>query len=174
MAQPAAAAAPPSEGGPVDDHRAYRKALGTFATGLTVVTTLAAGGRPLGLTVNSFTSVSLEPPLVSWCLEVTALSVDAFKAAPRFAVNVLAADQEDLVQHFARRTLDKFDGIATLEGLGGVPLLEGVVARFECRTVAVHPGGDHLIFIGEVDRYVRFDGEPLVFALGRYGRFTDG
>lgn len=172
MAEPARAASKPSDGTP--DRQAYRRALGTFATGVTVITTRAPDGQPVGLTANSFASVSLEPPLVSWCLAETALSLEIFRRASHFAVNVLAVDQIPLVHHFARRTLDKFDGIATVPGLGGVPLLEGVAARFECRTVASHPGGDHLIFLGQVERYVRFEGiEPLVFQGGRYGRLVE-
>lgn len=172
MAQPAAAAPPPRNGSP-DARRDYRRALGTFATGVTVVTTRGPDGAPLGLTVNSFASVSLDPPLVSWCLATTALSFDAFRHASHFAVNVLALEQVDLVHHFAQRRLDKFDGLATEPGLGGVPLLGGVAARFECRTVASHRGGDHLIFLGEVERYERFEAEPLIFLGGRYGRLAE-
>ncbi len=173
MAQPAAAAAPPSDSSDVEAQRALRAALGNFATGITVVTAESPDGTRVGLTVNSFASVSLRPPLVSWCLATTALSVDLFRAASHFAVNVLASDQRHLVHHFAQRTLDKFTNVATKPGRGRAPLLDGVVARFECRTVATHPGGDHLIFLGEIERYRRFEGEPLVFVQGRYGRLAD-
>lgn len=173
MAQPAASAATPRASGAFDDPRAYRRALGSFATGIAVVTTRAPCGTLAGLTVNSFASVSLQPPLVSWCLATGALSLDLFRAASHFAVNVLAHDQVDWVHHFAQRTLDKFGDVASTPGLGGSPLLDGVVAQFECRTVATHPGGDHLIFLGEVERYQRFEREPLVFVQGRYGRLRD-
>lgn len=169
MAHPAATAATSSTSCPRDDLRAYRHALGCFATGITVVTTRAPGGAPVGLTVNSFASVSLDPPLVSWCLERTALSLEAFEQAGSFAVNVLATDQADLVWRFAQKTHDKFSGLAFADGLDGLPLLDGVVARFECRTAARFEGGDHLIFLGEVQRYTRFAREPLIFCTGRYG-----
>ncbi|MFP4127060.1 MAG: flavin reductase family protein [Alphaproteobacteria bacterium] len=159
----------PDEGG-----RDYRRALGSFATGIAVVTCALADGRRAGLTVNSFTSVSLEPPLVSWCLAVKAVSFALFEAAPTFAVNVLALDQEPLVQHFAARIEDKFAGIEATPGLGGAPLIGGCVARFECRRVGRFEAGDHVIYLGEVERYARFDGEPLVLVQGRYGRLGDG
>lgn len=155
------------------DTKAYRGALGSFATGVTVVTCALDDGRRAGLTVNSFASVSLEPPLVSWCLSRRALSFELFAAAPWFAVNVLAADQVPLVQHFATRTLDKFDVIPFSAGLGGAPLLDGTAARFECRLSAAHEGGDHVIFLGEVERWERFEREPLVFVRGRYGKLVD-
>ena len=172
MAQPAAVR-PPSADAPADERRDYRRALGCFATGVTVVTTATGDGRPVGLTVNSFASVSLVPPLVSWCLSETALSLEAFRRSSHFAVNVLAADQLHLVHHFAKRTLDKFGDVVTVPGLGGAPLLGGVAARFECRTVATHPGGDHLIFLGEVERYERFEATPLVFVGGRFGHLAE-
>ncbi|TVQ30711.1 MAG: flavin reductase [Geminicoccaceae bacterium] len=173
MAQPAAKTSLTPDAAPAADLRAYRQALGNFATGITVVTTVTTKGMPIGLTVNSFTSVSLDPPLVSWCLGKNALSLEVFEAAPYFAVNVLAADQAPLVQHFAQRTLHKFDGIQATAGLGGVPLLDDVVARFECRTAGRYAGGDHVIYLGEVERYARFDKVPLVFVQGRYVPLTD-
>ena len=174
MAQPAARhveafGTTPQEGG-----RDYRRALGSFATGITVVTCALADGRRAGLTVNSFTSVSLEPPLVSWCLAVSAVSFTAFDTAPHFAVNVLAREQEPLVQHFASRLDDKFADVDATPGLGGAPLLAGCVARFECRRVGRFEAGDHVIYLGEVERYARFEGEPLVLVQGRYGRLSDG
>jgi len=159
---------------PGDGGRDYRRALGSFATGITVVTCALADGRRDGLTVNSFTSVSLEPPLVSWCLGVSAVSFPVFDASPHFAVHVLALDQQPLVWHFASRSADKFAEIDATAGLGGAPLLDGCVARFECRRVGRHEAGDHVIYLGEVERYARFDGEPLVHAQGRYGRLDDG
>ena len=170
MPHPAA----PATAVPDSDHRAYRRALGSFASGITVITCALADGRRAGLTVNSFASVSLEPPLVSWCLARAALSFPLFDAAPHFAVNVLAVEQAPLVQHFAQRVPDKFDGVAIRPGLGGAPLLEGCAARFECRTAGRFEGGDHVVFIGEVERYAVFEREPLVLVRGRYGRLGDG
>ncbi len=163
MAQPAARHAEIEGATPQAGGRDYRYALGSFATGITVVTACDDAGRRAGLTVNSFSSVSLEPPLVSWCLDVGAMSFALFDAAPHFAVNVLAHGQKPLVQHFASRLDDKFEGVATRPGLGGAPLLEGCVARFECRRVGRF----------EVERYARFEGEPLVLVQGRYGRLAD-
>ena len=159
---------------PEDDGRDYRRALGSFATGITVVTCGSADGRRAGLTVNSFTSVSLEPPLVSWCLAMRAFSFELFDAAPYFAVNVLAREQEPLVQHFASRLEDKFEAVEAAPGLGGAPLLAGCVARFECRRIDRVRAGDHVIYVGQVERYARFEGEPLVLVQGRYGRLDDG
>ncbi|NBB69808.1 MAG: flavin reductase [Alphaproteobacteria bacterium] len=159
---------------PGDGGRDYRHALGSFATGITVVTCALPDGRRDGLTVNSFTSVSLEPPLVSWCLGVGAVSFPVFDASPHFAVNVLALDQQSLVWHFASRREDKFAEVDASAGLGGAPLLDGCVARFECRRVGRHEAGDHVIYLGEVERYARFEGEPLVHVQGRYGRLDDG
>jgi flavin reductase (DIM6/NTAB) family NADH-FMN oxidoreductase RutF len=174
MAQPAARGVEVEGMTPEQGGRDYRRALGSFATGITVVTCALGDGRRAGLTVNSFTSVSLEPPLVSWCLDVTAMSFALFDTAPHFAVNVLAVEQAPLVQHFASRLEDKFKEIDVVAGRGGAPLLEGCVARFECRRVGRFEAGDHVIYLGEVERYARFGGEPLVLVEGRYGRLADG
>lgn len=148
------------------DPRDFRRALGCYATGVGVVTTLDETGRPLGLTVNSFTSVSMAPPLVSWNLQSGSPSLAAFRAAPYFAVSVLAADQQDLCGRFATPAEDKFSGLDLDIGLGGVPLLVGAVARFECRRTAALPGGDHVIFLGEVERYRWSERDPLLFCKG--------
>ncbi|SFF26773.1 3-hydroxy-9,10-secoandrosta-1,3,5(10)-triene-9,17-dione monooxygenase reductase component [Fontimonas thermophila] len=150
----------------------FRKALGTFATGVTIITTRADDGTPLGLTVNSFNSVSLDPPLVLWSLANSALSFDAFRKAGHWAVHVLAADQEELSARFARRGEDKFGGLDLEQGIGGVPLLKGCAARFQCRTASQYQGGDHLIFIGEVLAFDRDETAPLVFHGGRYAHAT--
>ncbi|TJY64909.1 hypothetical protein E4T66_01375 [Sinimarinibacterium sp. CAU 1509] len=154
------------------DPMEFRKALGSFATGVTIITTRAADGTPLGLTANSFNSVSLDPPLVLWSLANNAGSFDAFRSAEHWAVHVLGSDQEDLSGRFARRGEDKFSGLDTEEGLGGVPLLRGCAARFECRTASQYQGGDHLIFIGEVLRFARDEAAPLVFHGGKYAHAT--
>ena len=150
------------------DSLALRAALGQYATGVAVVTTLDAEGRPAGLTVNSFASVSLDPPLVLWSLAQTSACMQAFKSCHHFAVNVLAVDQVELSNRFALAGYDKFGGIVWTPGLDGVPLLDGCCARFECRSHARHPGGDHVIFIGRVERFAQEERAPLVFHGGRY------
>lgn len=150
------------------DRRDFRKALGQFTTGVTVITTRAIDGRRVGMTANSFSSVSLDPPLVLWSLARQAPSVADFTGASHFAINVLAAHQHHLSRQFSTPQADKFAGVDCCEGTAGVPLLDGVIARFVCRNVRQYDGGDHLIFIGEVERYDRFDGEPLVFHSGYY------
>ncbi|MEU4696118.1 flavin reductase family protein [Nonomuraea dietziae] len=147
--------------------RSLREALGMYATGVAVVTTALEDGRRAGVTVNSFTSVSLDPPLVLWCLSRRAPSADLFLRAGRFVVNVLAAGQDELSRRFATPAEDKFAGVAT-SSAGGLPVLEGTLASFACRTVTVHEGGDHLIFVGAVEQFDRTGGEPLVFHSGRY------
>ena len=147
---------PPSNYDSVDT-RALRMALGEYATGIAVVTAagLSADAAPVGLTVNSFASVSLDPPLVLWSLSVNSPSLAAFQAASHFAVNVLAANQKDFSQRVAQNGTDKFAGLAWKVGAGGTALLDGCNAWFECRTEAQHPGGDHIIFIGRVERFER-------------------
>jgi len=154
------------------DPMEFRKALGTFATGVTIITTRADDGTPLGLTVNSFNSVSLDPPLVLWSLANNSNSLDAFRNAQHWAVHVLATDQEELSGRFARRGIDKFAGLETEVGVGGTPLLMGCAARFECRTASQYQGGDHLIFIGEVLAFKRDETAPLVFHGGKYAHAT--
>ncbi|TMH02692.1 MAG: flavin reductase family protein [Betaproteobacteria bacterium] len=150
------------------DPREFRNALGAFTTGVTIVTTCDAAGRDVGLTVNSFNSVSLEPPLVLWSLARSSASLAAFVEAEYFAVHILGARQEALSNLFARRGADKFAGIELERGQGGVPLLDGCAARFECRTAYRHEGGDHEIFVGEVLNFEHFDRPPLVFQKGGY------
>ncbi len=145
-----------------------RVALGQYATGVAVVTTVGGDGRPAGLTVNSFASVSLDPPLVLWSLGRNSACLPAFKACSHFAVNVLAADQVELSNRFAAAALDRFAHLQWQPGLGGVPLLAGCCARFECSSEARHAGGDHLIFVGRVERFDREERPPLVFHGGRY------
>ncbi|MBA2965540.1 MULTISPECIES: flavin reductase family protein [Ramlibacter] len=145
-----------------------RRAFGSFVTGVTIVTALDAGGRPVGLTANSFASVSLEPPLVLWSQSLTAPSHPVFRGAERFAINILADDQAGLSDRFARGGTDKFSGVTVREGLGGVPLIDGAAALLECIRVATYPGGDHAIFLGRVERFERHGRAPLVFAAGAY------
>lgn len=150
------------------DLRDLRDALGQFATGVTIITTQSADGRPAGITANSFTSLSLEPPLVLWCLALTASSLPVFRDCEHFAVNVLSSGQHHLSRLFATSGADKFAGTEVRDGPLGVPLMEGALAHFVCRNVRQIEAGDHLIVIGEVQHYQVFDGEPLVFHSGSY------
>lgn len=149
-----------------DDHGHFRRALGRFATGVTVVTTRTLGGKLEGLTANSFSSVSLDPPLVLWSLRREAPSLASFTAAGHFAVNVLGTHQTHLCRHFATPHPDKFGEVPHAIGEHGSPLIEDAIARFECRTEQVIEAGDHLIFIGRVLRAAHRDGEPLIYATG--------
>lgn len=148
--------------------RAFRDTLGMFATGIAVIATRAVNGDPIGLTVNSFNSVSLDPPLIVWSMANHLPSLPVFEACEYYSVNVLSAEQEHLSQLFASRVDDKFAGLEIDEGLYGVPLLRDCCARFECRNITRHPGGDHVVFISEVVRFDREDREPLVFHSGAY------
>ncbi|HOY02926.1 flavin reductase family protein [Zoogloea sp.] len=153
--------------------RAFRDTLGMFPTGVTVITARAPGGQPIGLTVSSFNSVSLTPPLIVWSLSGHLPSVRAFENAAVYAINVLAEDQQDISQRFASRSDDKFAGLEYVEGVDGVPLLPGCVAWFQCRQFARHPGGDHVVFIGEVVRFELDQArKPLVFQGGAYRRLA--
>src|SRR3982750_1689596 len=152
------------------DARDFRTALGTFPTGVCLVTTTAPDGRRAGLTVNSFSSVSLDPPMALWSLARTATSAAVFRDAEYFAINVLAAGDEELSSHFSKSGADKFSRYAErfTEGLAGLPLLQGAVATFECHSRHRYYGGDHIILIGVVERYAHNDRAPLVFPRGRY------
>ncbi len=152
----------------VFDARDLRSAFSQYATGVTVITATGVGGARIGMTANSFTSVSLDPPLVLWCPGKTSPSTDLFKAAAYFSINVLARDQHDLSRQFATPAPDKFAGVDIEPGRHEVPLIVGALARFECRTVSTYEAGDHLIIIGEVEAYDSAGGEPLVFHSGRY------
>jgi flavin reductase (DIM6/NTAB) family NADH-FMN oxidoreductase RutF len=154
------------------DTRAFRDALGAFPTGVTVVTTLAPDGSFAGLTVSSFNSVSLAPPLIVWSLSLDSPNLAAFRGCGRYVVNVLAQNQDWLSQRFAQANSDKFAGLDFELGLGGVPLLPGCCAWFECRSEARHPGGDHEIFIGLVERFAHAARAPLVFHRGQYRRLA--
>jgi flavin reductase (DIM6/NTAB) family NADH-FMN oxidoreductase RutF len=152
------------------DSAAFRSALGQYATGVTIVTARAPDGSPVGLTANSFTSVSLDPPLVLWSLARTARSHDVFEAATHFAIHVLAAEQLELSRHFASKSATKFAGLEIALGHGGVPLIGGCAASFQCRRYQVVDGGDHRIYLGEVLDFEHRACEPLLFHAGQYGR----
>ncbi len=151
------------------DSRELRSALGAFPTGVTIVTTHAAGaGGDIGLTVNSFSSVSLDPPLVLWSLAAKSASRAAFEQAEYFAIHILSAQQQDLASRFARKDVDRFAGLSIERGPGETPLLDGCSARFICKMAHQYVGGDHIIIVGEVVRMERFDRPPLAFHGGKF------
>ena len=150
------------------DTRDLRRALGTFATGVTIITTRDAEGRLYGLTANSFSSVSLDPPLVLWSQSRSAGSYPAFRDATHFAVNVLGGEHEDLCRRFATPHPDKFAGIAYALGEFGLPLLTGAAAHFECVTENRFEGGDHTIFLGRVLKFDYVAKPTLLFAHGKF------
>jgi flavin reductase (DIM6/NTAB) family NADH-FMN oxidoreductase RutF len=149
----------------------FRHVLSHFATGVTVVTTLDAEERPVGLTASSFTSVSLDPPLILVCVDDKAQCYGAFCDAGRFAVNILHTDQEHLSRRFATTRIEnKFEGVEYTVTAHRVPLLEKAHAHLECTTVGMHHAGDHTIFVGRVESARAGDGHPLLYYRGRYGR----
>jgi len=150
------------------DPRDFRNALGQFATGVTIVTTRTSGGEPIGLTANSFSSVSLSPPLVLWSLSLRSPNLPNFLQATHFAINVLARDQIALSQRFSKPIPNKFEGVDCTDSANGMPLLNGMAAHFECRTEARHYSGDHVIFIGHVLKYSHADRDALGYHRGRY------
>jgi flavin reductase (DIM6/NTAB) family NADH-FMN oxidoreductase RutF len=160
---------PPQAQPPSFSAQEFRAALGMFATGVTIVTALAADGQVIGLTANSFNSVSLTPPLVLWSLSRAAASMAVFSAGSHYAINVLAADQKALAERFATRGADRWQGVTFDVGAGGAPLLHGAAATFECFNRSRYEEGDHVIFVGEVERCTHRDGaQPLLFHGGRY------
>lgn len=151
--------------------RAFRAALGCFATGVTVVT-IAGDPVPMGFTANSFTSLSMDPPLVLWSPAKRSSRFAHFAGARHFAVHILAEGQGDMIKRFIRGGLG-FDGMSYHHNAEGVPLIPQVLARFDCAQYATHDGGDHLIIVGRVLRFMRAEGAPLVFTQGQYGAFTE-
>ena len=150
-------------------HRQLRDGLGKFATGVTVVTCAGPAGL-CGITANSFSSVSLDPPLVLWNIAKVSRALTTYIDAPYFAINVLAADQEALSVHFAQTDRPSFEAVAHELSDRGVPLLQETLACFECRTHEIHDCGDHHIIIGEVEKFRFAEGEPLLFYAGRYAQ----
>ena len=155
---------------PADDPRAFRSALGTFATGVAVVTARDGAGAPVGITANSFASVSLDPPLVLWSPARASRRFALFTEARAFVVHVLADDQQAVCDAFVRAA-QGFGQVAWTEGADGLPLIEGCLARLVCAREAVMDAGDHAIVIGRVREAQRREGAPLVFQGGRYGGF---
>jgi len=156
------------------DPAVFRRAMGQFATGITVVTGRDPEGRPFGLTVNSFTSVSLEPPLVLFCLANRSELNAALGLTKRYAVSILSEEHEDLSNRFAKPGADRFAGLEMVEGEHGLPLVPGALAWLECRVTDVHPGGDHAIYVGEVLRIEVRPGRPLLYHASAYRRLPAG
>ena len=154
------------------DAREFRDAMGCFATGITVVTARSKDGENVGCTANSFSSVSLDPPLVLWAIAQNANSYDAFMEAEHFAIHVLHAGQEDMSRLFATKDVDKFSEISWTEGQGGTPLLDDYSVRFECTTENLFEGGDHIIIVGRVSEMDNPDVEPLGFYQGKYAKIV--
>jgi flavin reductase (DIM6/NTAB) family NADH-FMN oxidoreductase RutF len=148
----------------------FKVALSRWVTGVTVVTTRSRGGEIAGLTASSFTSVSLDPPLVLFCLAHTSTSKPAFDDTNGFVVNILNESQQAMSSRFAQQGGDKFADIGWRPGLHGMPLLDDALAQLECRITARHPGGDHTIVVGEVERIDVRDDQPLIFYRGAYHR----
>ena len=160
----------------VIDSKSLRKTLGAFTTGVTVITTLGADGRRYGVTANSFSSVSLDPPLVLWSLATRSASMPVFRANSHYVVNVLAASQLDLCKRFATVKGDRFEGVSHARGDSGMPVLDGALAWFECHNRSRYEEGDHVIFVGEVERCGVHENAaeiaPLVFQNGQFHGLT--
>ena len=157
---------------PVDQDE-FRMALARFATGVTVVTTRDVTQRPFGMTVSAFSSVSLEPPLVLICIDKTVGSHDALRDSGVFAVNILTEEQEVIARRFSAKDPDRFNGIAYHDGIDGVPVLEDTLASLECRITQMYEGGDHTIFVGEVEvTTTSGHGHPLLYFKGGYASLT--
>jgi flavin reductase (DIM6/NTAB) family NADH-FMN oxidoreductase RutF len=148
----------------------FRHVLGQFASGVTIITTCDADGRPTGLTASAFTSLSLDPPLILVCVDHKSQSYPSLRERGCFAVNVLCTEQEAVSRRFASSRLDKFDGVAHSTNERGVPLIDGALAQLECTVKAMHVEGDHTIFVGLVDRARVGKGEPLLYFRGHYDR----
>lgn len=156
------------------DQRTLRDALGLFVTGVTVITTRSASGEAVGITANSFNSVSLDPALVLWSIGTKSRSLAAFETANHFAVHILGESQIGLSQTFATSGADKFASLEVTNGLGNVPLLNGCAARLECSIFDRLPAGDHVIYLGEVERLVHDPAQrPLVYHGGQYASLSD-
>jgi len=162
-----------ASGGPIGS-RAFRNALGTFATGVAVVTTKSSDDKPIGITVNSFSSVSLEPPLILISVAVSNFSFPEFLKCRYFAVNVLSAEQREVSRRFARSATDKWRDVPMHYGLFGCPLLKSALSVFECEVERRYDAGDHVILLGKI---VGFDyqssGDPLLFFRGAYGQISE-
>lgn len=154
--------------------REFRDTVGCFATGITIITTVDVDGSPIGLTANSFTSLSLDPPMILFCLDNKVASFDAFRADGHFAVNILSTGQQDLSNRFAKSGPDKWDGVAFDTWDTGSPILPDCLASMECKVSSINEGGDHVIVVGEVVRMERAEADvkPLLYFRGGYSNLT--
>jgi flavin reductase (DIM6/NTAB) family NADH-FMN oxidoreductase RutF len=150
------------------DPRELRNVFGAFATGVTVITTKDGAGKPFGLTANSYTSLSLDPPLVLVCVDKKVDCYACFEQSKIFVVNILSEGQDQLSTRFATKGIEKFEGVAIRQGNLGAPLLEGAVAHIECTLVSAYEGGDHTIYVGEVQAASASGDRPLLFFKGKY------
>jgi len=166
------AANPVESGDPALDMRSFRRCLSQFGTGVTIVTA-QVGDERVGVTANSFTSLSLDPPLIAWAINRQAKSFPLFKAASHFVVNILASDQIDVSRCFSTPNTDRFAQVPWSRGETGAPVLGNVLAFLECESEAMHDGGDHVLIVGRVRKFSRFDKESLLFVQGRYGVAVD-
>lgn len=157
-----------------NDTRALRNALGRFATGIAIVTAIDPDGRPIGLTVNSFSAVSLDPALVLWCLDNGSHNLEAFRRASHHAINILSAHQQDLSNRFATWPADRFVGLPWRAGAGGAPVFPACCTVFEVANEAAHAGGDHTIFIGRIENFSETpELAPLLFHAGQYRKLAE-
>lgn len=147
-----------------------RKTLGRFATGVTIMTTRDSVGNPVGMTANSFNSLSLDPPLVLWSIAKSSSNFEVFNEADHFAVHVLHEDQEQLSNQFATKDIDRFENVDHEQGDDGLPVLKDYHARFQCEVASRYDGGDHIIMVGHVKNVEESEGKPLMFYQGRYAR----
>ncbi|HYV07829.1 MAG TPA: flavin reductase family protein [Blastocatellia bacterium] len=150
----------------------FRNALGRFASGVTIVTARGTDGRPCGITVSAFSSVSLDPPLVLVCIDKRASLHDCISEGVHFAVNILSEDQELMSRRFASKDEDRFNGTGYRESIQGTPLIDGSLVALECRVVHAYPGGDHTIVVGEVESASVADGKPLAYFRGGYAQLS--
>lgn len=154
-------------GDPSGDPRMFRRCLSQYGTGVAIVT-VALSGERWAVTVNSFSSLSLDPPLLLWSIDKKSRSFAAFSTCDSFAVNILSSEQLGLSRHFSSKVVDKFESVDWKPGILGSPLLAGCIAHFECTVYARHDGGDHMILVGQVQHVTRFEGLPLIFSQGQY------
>jgi flavin reductase (DIM6/NTAB) family NADH-FMN oxidoreductase RutF len=154
----------------VIDQDSFRALLGRFASGVTVVTALDQSGHDLGMTVSAFCSLSLDPPLILFCVDHSASMYESLKTVPGFIVNILSESQEPLARRFSGPDPNRFDGIGFARGVSGVAILDDVLGYLECKRVAVNPGGDHSIYVGEVEVARSKEGRPLLYYRGGYAQ----
>lgn len=152
------------------DPRELRNVMGHFATGVTIITTRDVSGKPFGLTANAFSSLSLDPPLVLICVDKKVDCYACFDQSKVFVVNILSEGQDHLSTRFATKGIEKFEGVAVRQGNLGVPLLEGAVAHIECTLTSAYEGGDHTIYVGEIQSVAASGDRPLLFFKGKYSR----